>query len=85
MVVIDNFFYLIILLFIILNFTYRKISKDIKNSLNITEYMFSGEIWEMIKEESKKGNKKARVAVMAYYLDSLCLILMVFLLFLLNI
>lgn len=71
------FFYLVIGIFTISNIVYKRVAKEIKQCSNRTENMFSGEIWEMIKEESSKGSKKAKVAVVAYYLQMLCLSSMV--------
>lgn len=70
------FFYLVIGVFTISNIVYRKIVREIKQGLNIHGHMFSGEIWDMIKEESRKGNKKAKIAFFAYCLDMICLFLM---------
>lgn len=69
------FFYLVIGTFTISNIIYRKTVKEIRTSLNITEHMFSGEKWDMIKEERDKGNKKAKIAFFAYYLEMACLFL----------
>lgn len=59
--------------------------RDIKKYLNITDHMFSGEIWDMVKQERENGNIKAKIAFVAYYVDAFCIFIMFILIGITNI
>ncbi|KPN71519.1 hypothetical protein [Neisseria sp. 83E34] len=61
-----------IFVYIISNFLYRKLTKELKAELNF-ESDSSFDIWDMVKEESKKGNVKAIIAAVCYILEILCM------------
>lgn len=69
-------FYSVIILFFISGFIYDKTVKSIKFSLSIEEKLTNFETWEMIKNEKRKGNKKALIAFFAYCINTSCLFLM---------
>lgn len=78
-------FYIIIFLCGLSNFIYKAMVKNIRKSLDLNEHMFSSEIWEMIKEESKNGNVKAKIAVFAYYSSTVLLFILGVLICLVNV
>ena len=45
----------------------------------------SNETWEVVKEESKKGNVEARIALAAYYVETICAIVIGGLFILINV
>ena len=44
--------------------------KKLKESLKVN-LKSSNETWEVVKEESKKGNVEARIALAAYYVETI--------------
>ena len=73
MLIFKYFLYLNIILFIFSNFLYKKMIKKLKESLKVN-LKSSNETWEVVKEESKKGNVEARIALAAYYVETICAI-----------
>ena len=71
MLIFKYFLYLNIILFIFSNFLYKKMIKKLKESLRVN-LKSSKETWEVVKEESKKGNIKARIALVSYYVETIC-------------
>ena len=47
--------------------------KKLKESLRVN-LKSSKETWEVVKVESKKGNIEARIALVAYYVETICAI-----------
>ena len=78
------FLYLNIILFIFSNFLYKKMIKKLKESLKVN-LKSSNETWEVVKEESKKGNVEARIALAAYYVETICAIVIGGLVILINV
>lgn len=79
-------FYTVFFLILLSSFVYKKMVKEIKMYLNLLENrMTNSEIWEMVKDESSKGNIKAKIAFFAYCLSTFCLILMGLLICLVNV
>ena len=83
MLSIENILYLILIIFTLSNKMYKKYTAQLKESLHL-EDLSKDETWEIVKEESKKGNIQARIAYIAYCLDSLCLIIVAILGWLVN-
>ena len=84
MLIFKYFLYLNIILFIFSNFLYKKMIKKLKESLRVN--------LESIKEtffffflESKKGNIEARIALVAYYVETICAIAVGGLIILINV
>ena len=73
MLIFKYFLYLNIILFFFSNFLYKKMIKKLKESLKVN-LKSSNETWEVVKEESKKGNVEARIALAAYYVETICAI-----------
>lgn len=63
--------YSLVALYIISNFLYRKSVKKLKFLLGY-ESESSVKIWDLIKEESKKGNKVARFAFVLFFIEIIC-------------
>ena len=78
------FLYLNIILFIFSNFLYKKMIEKLKESLKVN-LKSSNETWEVVKEESKKGNVEARIALAAYYVETICAIVIGGLVILINV
>ena len=78
------FLYLNIILFFFSNFLYKKMIKKLKESLKVN-LKSSNETWEVVKEESKKGNVEARIALAAYYVETICAIVIGGLVILINV
>ncbi len=55
---------------------YGRITKSLMLDLNL-ELTADGEIWQMVKEESRKGNAKARWAFICYRMQTFCLFLFI--------
>ena len=72
--------YITIAIFIISNIIYRKIVRDLKYELNF-ESSSDMEILNMVKEESEKGNLKARIALICSWIGNLSMILIISLMF----
>ena len=73
MLIFKYFLYLNIILFFFSNFLYKKMIKKLKESLKVN-LKSSNETGEVVKEESKKGNIEARIALVAYYVETICAI-----------
>ena len=84
MLIFKYFLYLNIILFIFSNFLYKKMIKKLKESLRVN-LKSSKETWEVVKEESKKGNVEARIALAAYYVETICAIVIGGLVILINV
>ena len=84
MLIFKYFLYLNIILFIFSNFLYKKMIKKLKESLKVN-LKSSNETWEVVKEESKKGNVEARIALAAYYVETICAIVIGGLVILINV
>ena len=84
MLIFKYFLYLNIILFIFSNFLYKKMIKKLKESLRVN-LKSSKETWEVVKEESKKGNVEARIALAAYYVETICAIVIGGLIILINV
>ena len=84
MLIFKYFLYLNIILFIFSNFLYKKMIKKLKESLRVN-LKSSKETWEVVKEESKKGNIEARIALVAYYVETICAIVIGGLIILINV
>mgnify|MGYP003610733107 FL=1 len=84
MLIFKYFLYLNIILFIFSNFLYKKMIKKLKESLKVN-LKSSNETWEVVKEESKKGNVEARIALAAYYVETICAIVIGGLIILINV
>ena len=84
MLIFKYFLYLNIILFIFSNFLYKKMIKKLKESLRVN-LKSSNETWEVVKEESKKGNVEARIALAAYYVETICAIVIGGLVILINV
>ena len=84
MLIFKYFLYLNIILFFFFNFLYKKMIKKLKESLKVN-LKSSNETWEVVKEESKKGNVEARIALAAYYVETICAIVIGGLVILINV
>ena len=84
MFIFKYFLYLNIILFFFSNFLYKKMIKKLKESLKVN-LKSSNETWEVVKEESKKGNVEARIALAAYYVETICAIVIGGLVILINV
>ena len=84
LLIIKYFLYLNIILFIFSNFLYKKMIKKLKESLRVN-LKSSKETWEVVKEESKKGNIEARIALVSYYVETICAIVIGGLIILINV
>jgi hypothetical protein len=84
MLIFKYFLYLNIILFFFSNFLYKKMIKKLKESLKVN-LKSSNETWEVVKEESKKGNVEARIALAAYYVETICAIVIGGLVILINV
>ena len=84
MLIFKYFLYLNIILFFFSNFLYKKMIKKLKESLKVN-LKSSNETWEVVKEESKKGNIEARIALVAYYVETICAIVIGGLVILINV
>ena len=84
MLIFKYFLYLNIILFFFSNFLYKKMIKKLKESLKVN-LKSSNETWEVVKEESKKGNVEARIALAAYYVETICAIVIGVLVILINV
>ena len=84
MLIFKYFLYLNIILFIFSNFLYKKMIKKLKESLRVN-LKSSKETWEVVKVESKKGNIEARIALVAYYVETICAIVIGGLVILINV
>ena len=84
MLIFKYFLYLNIILFFFSNFLYKKMIKKLKESLK-ENLKSSNETWEVVKEESKKGNVEARIALAAYYVETICAIVIGGLVILINV
>ena len=84
MLIFKYFLYLNIILFIFSNFLYKKMIKKLKESLRVN-LKSSKETWEVVKVESKKGNIEARIALVAYYVETICAIVIGGLIILINV
>ena len=84
MLIFKYFLYLNIILFIFSNFLYKKMIKKLKESLRVN-LKSSKETWEVVKEESKNGNIEARIALVAYYVETICAIVIGGLIILINV
>ncbi len=84
MLIFKYFLYLNIILFFFSNFLYKKMIKKLKESLKVN-LKSSNETWEVVKEESKKGNVEARIALAAYYVETICAIVIGGLIILINV
>ena len=58
--------------------------KKLKESLKVN-LKSSNETWEVVKEESKKGNVEARIALADYYVKTICAIVIGGLVILINV
>ena len=58
--------------------------KKLKESLKVN-LKSSNETWEVVKEESKKGNVESRIALAAYYVETICAIVIGGLVILINV
>ena len=84
MLIFKYFLYLNIILFIFSNFLYKKMIKKLKESLRVN-LKSSKETWEVVKEESKKGNIEASIALVSYYVETICAIVIGGLIILINV
>ena len=84
MLIFKYFLYLNIIFFFFSNFLYKKMIKKLKESLKVN-LKSSNETWEVVKEESKKGNVEARIALAAYYVETICAIVIGGLVILINV
>ena len=84
MLIFKYFLYLNIILFIFSNFLYKKMIKKLKESLRVN-LKSSKETWEVVKEESKNGNIEARIALVSYYVETICAIVIGGLIILINV
>ena len=84
MLIFKYFLYLNIILFFFSNFLYKKMIKKLKESLKVN-LKSSNETWEVVKEESKKGNIEARIALVSYYVETICAIVIGGLVILINV
>lgn len=67
---------LIILATVLTNEIYKKTSTNIKeNIINKDEYLSYIETLDLLIDESKKGNKKALLSVICYFVNLLCVII----------
>ena len=58
--------------------------KKLKESLRVN-LKSSKETWEVVKVESKKGNIEAMIAVVSYYVETICAIVIGGLIILINV
>ena len=74
MLSIENILYLTLIVFFIVNKIYKKYRAQLEESLHL-EDLSNDEIWEIVKEESKKGNKQAIIVYVTNILINLCFII----------
>lgn len=76
--------YFLVIFYIFSNFLYRRIAKKLKISLGFASES-SVETWDLIKEESRKGNKVAIFAFVLFCIEIICAFGLIGIIFLINI
>ncbi|MDO4248691.1 MAG: hypothetical protein Q4C79_06995 [Neisseria sp.] len=74
-------FWFIFCVFFLVSRKYKKLSKDLIEDLASDDLTSRSEIWNMVKEESKKGNVKAKLAVVCYRIEGICVYILMCMIF----
>ncbi len=77
----SNYFLYFTFLYFLTNRKYGKLSKDLVEGL-APDLTSRSEILDMIKAESKKGNAKARLAILCYRTEGICVYILLCMIFL---